>query len=187
MYDFIQARNYTKAEGRDVKLIVIHTMENPEKPGTAHAVAKWFASSLAPQASAHYCVDSLAIVQCAQEHDVAWGAPNANRSGIHIEHAGYAAQDASGWQDAYSASMLKLSAKLAAEIAFRYAIPLVHLSPDEIKAGKSGICGHVDVTHAYGTKGGHTDPGAAWPWDAYIAAVQAAASKLQGEEFPLGP
>lgn len=183
-YQFVQARNYTKSGSRDVKWIVIHTMQNPEKPGTALAVAKWFAGPLAPQASTHYCVDNANIVQCVGELDVAWGAPGANRAGIHIEHAGYAAQTAGEWNDDYSKAMLKLSTRLAAEIAFRWAIPLVWLSPADIVAGKPGICGHVDVTHAFKTKGGHLDPGSAFPKDAYIAAVIAASQELCHDSPP---
>src|SRR5689334_17566080 len=81
-HDFIQARNYTKSGDREIKWIVLHTMENPEKPKGASAVAHWFASDAAPKASAHYCVDNAEVWQCVGELDVAWGAPGANRYGI---------------------------------------------------------------------------------------------------------
>lgn len=177
-YDFIQARNYTKSGNREPNLIVLHTMENPEKPGTALGVAKWFAGPLAPKASAHYCIDNSMIVQCVGELDVAWGAPGANRTGIHLEHPGYASQTEAGWGDAYSSACLKLSAQLAAGIAFRWAVPLRHLTPAEIKAGESGFCGHVDVTHAYNTKGGHIDPGTHFPWDSYMQLVKDSSNEL---------
>lgn len=176
--NYIQAKNYTKAKDRDVRLIVLHTMEAPEKPGTALAVAKWFGGPNAPQASAHYCIDDASITQCVSEDDVAWAAPGANKIGIHLEHAGYAKQNAADWSDAYSESMLQLSAKLAAEIAFRHAIPLVKLSSLDIAAGKAGFCGHRDCTEAFAIKGGHTDPGANFPWGHYMQLVQAAAQEL---------
>jgi len=174
MYEFIQARNYTPVAARTPRWILVHTMEAAEKPGTARAVAKWFAGNAAPKASAHYCVDNIAIIQCVKEHDVAWSAPGANARGIHIEHAGFAHQTGAEWGDSYSTAMLGLSAKLAAEICARWAIPVMHLTPEQIRAGEPGIAGHRDVTAAFHTVGGHTDPGPNFPWDTYIAAVQLA-------------
>jgi len=168
----VQARNYTTVPTRNIRLIVLHTMEAPEKPGTALAVAKWFASSSAPQASAHYCVDDANVVQCVQEHDVAWGAPGANKDGIHIEHAGYAAQTPTQWRDDFSLRMLETSSQVAAEIAQRWAIPLRKLSVPEVRDGKTmGFCGHRDVSVAF-ARSTHTDPGVNFPWDDYMALVR---------------
>ena len=100
-YPFIQARNSTPANRTTIDLLVIHTMEAPEKPDTAENVARWFAGSTAPQASAHYCIDDDSIVQCVHDKDVAWHAPGANHNGLGFEHAGFAAQAPKDWQDAY--------------------------------------------------------------------------------------
>src|SRR5205809_2755015 len=113
-YPFIQARNFTATSGRSVDVLVIHTMEAPETANTAENVAKWFAGSTAPQASAHYCIDANSIVQCVQDDDVAWHAPGANSDGIGFEHAGFASQGRSDWNDAYSSAMLERSAGLVA-------------------------------------------------------------------------
>jgi len=171
---FIQAKNYQWAKDRPIALIVIHTMESPEKPGTAGAVAQWFAGSSAPMASAHVCVDADEIVECVKPEHIAFGAPKANRNGIHIEHAGRAAQSSAQWADEYSVRMLALSARYAAGIAARYGIPIRRLTPGQIAAGEKGFCGHVDVTHAFRTPGGHVDPGPEFPWDLYLTMVQQA-------------
>lgn len=171
MTDFIQARNYTAADRSKIRLLVVHTMENPEKPGTARATAKWFAGPLAPQASAHACVDNNEFVLCVQEKDVAWAAPGANRDGYHIEHAGYARQDSIDWADPFSTAMLKLSAAHAADIANRYGIPVRKLTVDEVRDKScKGFCGHADVTAAFHLSD-HTDPGAGFPWDFYLSQV----------------
>ena len=173
-YPFSQARNCGPARpGGKVDLIVIHTMEAPEKPGTARAVAEWFGGPDAPQASAHYCVDDAAIVQCVPEGIVAWAAPGANRNGMHIEHAGYAAQTVLDWDDDYSRAVLANSVILAADLAARYAIPVVRLPVEQLAGGGRGFGGHRDVTNALNGGKGHQDPGPNFPWDRYLAAIEA--------------
>lgn len=185
MMTFIQARNFTPANRTAIRLIVIHSMEAPEKPGTALAVAKWFAGPNAPQASAHSCIDNAEVILCVHEKDIAWAAPGANRDGLHIEHAGYAKQSAADWSDPFSATMLGLSAEYAAEVAYRYGIPFRKLTVAEVADGKTkGFCGHVDVTNAF-RKGTHVDPGGQFPWDTYLALVTTAAAAIQDTEPPV--
>jgi len=62
--DFIKAKNYTEGRDSSIDLLVIHTMEAPEKGETAENIASWFAGANAPQASAHYCIDANSVVQC---------------------------------------------------------------------------------------------------------------------------
>jgi N-acetyl-anhydromuramyl-L-alanine amidase AmpD len=169
---FDQAAHYTPVAKRTIDLLVIHTMESPEKPDTAEAVANWFAGSGAPEASAHYCIDNNTVVQCVRDHDVAWAAPGANHNGLHFEHAGRAAQSKKDWSDPYSTAMLLRSANLAAQKCKRYGIPVRRLTAAELKAGRRGLCGHIDVTRAF-RKGTHTDPGVDFPWDRYLRYVRA--------------
>ncbi len=159
-------------------MLVLHSMEAPEKPGTARAVAKWFAGMLAPKASAHYCVDSVEVVQCVRDQDVAWAAPGANRDGLHIELAGYAKQTEGEWEDLYSATMLAHAAKLCADLAIKWVIPVAKLTVEQVRDGKTrGFCGHVDVTHAFPKLGTHTDPGTSFPWAKFLLLVQAEMDK----------
>jgi N-acetyl-anhydromuramyl-L-alanine amidase AmpD len=175
---FVQARNFTKGRSGSIDLVVIHTMEAPEKPTTAENVAAWFAGSSAPKASAHYCIDSDTIVQCVKDTDVAWHAPGANHDGIGIEHAGRAAQTAKDWSDAYSKAMLERSAQLTASLCKRYDIPVTWLRPADLLAGRRGITGHVDVSRAF-KKSDHHDPGTGFPIERYLALVKA----HMGESF----
>lgn len=168
---FIQAKNFTIVANRPIDLVVIHTMENAEKPGTAAQVAHWFAGAQAPRASAHYCLDATEVVQCVDEKHVAWAAPGANRQGIHLEHAGRAAQSDADWKDNFSRAMLENSAELCADICKRHSLPVVRLSPEDLLAGKRGICGHIDVTKAF-KRSTHTDPGKNFPWNWYLALVE---------------
>lgn len=183
-YPFIQARNYTRVGGRAIDLVVIHDMEAPEASTTAEAVAAWFAGPSAPQASAHYNIDSNSIVQSVRDMDVAWHAPGANHNGIGLEHAGYARQTRYEWLDNYGRAMLALSAKLSAELANRYEIPVRRLTVTELKRGQRGFIGHIDATNAFSGGSGHTDPGPGFPWDWYLEQVKAELAKLKEPPTP---
>ena len=185
----IPSPNFTRGRARNVRLIVIHTVEAPERGTIAEDVARnWFAKSEA-KSSSHYIVDNDSIVRCVDEANTAWAAPGANADGIQIEHAGYAAQTPGQWADDYSRAMLDLSARLTADLCRRYGIPAVHLTPAQLASGARGIIGHIDATNAYGPRGGHTDPGPSFPWDAYLAKVRGylgqAASVAPSNTFPL--
>jgi hypothetical protein len=155
-----------------IDLIVIHTMEAPEKPRTARNVAEWFAGKTSPQASANFCVDSNETIQCVRETDIAWHATGVNNNGIGIEHAGYAAQTAIQWDDDYSKAVLERSAQLSAILCKRWSIPVVRVSVADLKTGSArGICGHVDATNAFSAGKGHQDPGQNFPYESYLARV----------------
>lgn len=175
---FIQARNYTRIhpQKRAVDLIVIHTMENAEKPSAAEDVALWFAGLTKydpPRASAHYNIDQDSTVQSVRDMDVAWHAPGTNHNGIGIEHAGRAAQTALQWNDEPSRAILERSALLAARLSRLYAIPVLKLSVDDLQHGLRGFIGHVDATLAFpGKSRTHTDPGPNFPWQQYLSLVR---------------
>lgn len=176
---FVQAKNFTRVTqpARAIDVLVIHTMENDEKGEQAENVALWFAGRTAyaaPKASAHYCIDHNSVVQCVRDGDVAWHAPGANHNGIGLELAGRARQTPAQWADEDSRAVLTRAALLSAKLCRRYAIPIVTLLPEQVKTGERGICGHFTVTSAFKTRGGHTDPGVSFPWDAFINEVQIA-------------
>ena len=168
---FVQARNFTRGRSNAIDVLVIHTMEAPEKPTTAESVANWFAGSTAPQASAHYCIDNNSIVQCVHDADVAWHAPGANHNGLGFEHAGFAAEAPKDWQDAYSEAMLELSAELVAKKCEENHIPVVWLQVADLQAGRRGITGHAQVSDAF-KRSDHHDPGVNFPVQHYLALVK---------------
>ena len=170
-YAFIESPHVNRTGGRQIDLIVIHTMEMDEKGETAENCAQWFCNPKA-KVSAHYCVDADSIVQCVQDKDVAWHAPGANHDGIGIEHAGRAKQAGRDWSDAYSTAMLERSATLAAELCRKYKIPVTWLFPADLVAGKRGITTHDAVSKAF-KRGSHWDPGQGFPVERYLALIRA--------------
>lgn len=172
--NFIQARNFTHAQRTRVDLVVLHSMESAEKPGTARRVAEWFAGEKAPRASAHYTVDADEVWQCVRDEDIAWGAPGANHNGIQIEHAGLASQNTTQWADDFSCAMLGRSVELCAAICRRWNIPAVMLGASQLIERQRGITTHAAVTRAWPHLGhGHTDPGPHFPMEHYVARVKA--------------
>jgi N-acetyl-anhydromuramyl-L-alanine amidase AmpD len=170
-YPFIESPHVTRTGGRQIDLIVIHTMEMDEKGETAENCAQWFRNPGA-KVSAHYCVDADSIVQCVQDEDVGWHAPGANHDGIGIEHAGRAKQTGREWSDPYSTAMLQRSAALVAELCKRYKIPVTWLHAADLKAGKRGITTHKAVSDAF-KRSSHWDPGQGFPVERYLALVRA--------------
>jgi len=173
VWDFVQARNYTKGPKppRQIKWIVIHSAEMPEKPTAAEALAAWAAGPQAPKASWGYAVDSDSVVQCVRDEDIAWHAPGVNGKSIGIEHAGYARQSYLDWCDQFSHDMLLLSARLVATLCRRHGIPVQYVDAAGLAAGKPGITTHWQVTQAF-KKSTHTDPGQGFPMDWYLAQVK---------------
>lgn len=161
---YIQAANYTPTNGRKIDLIVIHSMEAPEKGDTAESVARYFANPNV-RASAHYNLDNNSIVQSVREKDVAWHAPGANHNGIGLEHAGYARQSKGEWLDRYGRDMLGISAMLTAEIMLRHKLPLHHVDINGLKRGEKGFTTHNEVSQAF-KRSNHWDPGPHFPiWE----------------------
>ncbi|MFC7979517.1 N-acetylmuramoyl-L-alanine amidase [Streptomyces cinereoruber] len=171
--ELIQARWYGPGRTVPIRVIVIHDMEAPEGPKTAENCARWFSTLPASsKASAHVCVDNDSAVRCVADGDRAWHAPGANSDGLGIELAGYARQSRAEWLDQYSKGVLEQAARVVAGWCEKHKIPAVKLSAAELKAGKRGIVGHRDVSAAY-RQTDHTDPGPNFPWDYFLARVNA--------------
>lgn len=180
-WPFVQARWFTPVSGkRKVRLIVMHSMESPEKGDTAENVANYLQRVERP-ASAHICVDSNSIVQCVKDNNVAYGAPGVNKDGIHVELAGRAAQTETEWLDAYGVQVLSNAANAVAQYCLKYGIPVHHLTNRELKDGKRGIIGHLQATAVYPPNAGHTDPGRFFPWTYFLSLVESRRQSLLQE------
>jgi N-acetyl-anhydromuramyl-L-alanine amidase AmpD len=170
---FIESPNVTRATGRVVDTVVVHTMEIGERADAAEICARWFASP-ASRVSAHYCVDAGTVIQCVREEDIAWHARGGNATSIGVELAGMAGQGSLDWEDAYSDAVLARAAALVADVCGRHHVPLRRLGPPGLRAGRRGITGHADVSKAFG-RSDHWDPGPGFPWSAFLRRVRDAA------------
>lgn len=148
--------------------VVIHATVSPCVRGGAAGNAHYFQSPGAGGA-AHYIVDPGDVVQSVRESIVAHHAPP-NTGSIGIELCDPQAGDDGRWGDPNHQSMLRLAAGLTADICNRRNIPVTWLSPGELVAGHHGITSHANVAKAF-HKTDHTDPGDAFPVDAFLALV----------------
>jgi hypothetical protein len=169
---WVPAKGFTRGTPsvRRYDLIVIHTIEAPESNGTAEGCARYFQTT-DRQVSSHYCVDADSVVQCVRLDDVAWCAPGANHNGIHIEHAGYAKQNAADWADVYSQAMLSISAQLVAALVKKYDIPIAFVDAPSLVRGVRGITTHDAVSRAF-KRSNHWDPGVDFPMESYLSLVR---------------
>lgn len=154
----------------DVRLVVLHSTEG----GTAESVAHYFATSA--QASTQLVVDDSSCFRCVPDLVIPWGAPGANTAGLHIEHCGYAAWTRTEWLQ--HRRMLRRSAERTARWCWQFGIPRRYLGPIGIRLRRKGFTTHGDVSKAYGTPGGHTDPGAGFPRDVYLGYVKDAYAEI---------
>lgn len=150
-------------QARWIRNVVIHSTEG----GTAASVAAFFATTA--QASTHLVIDDRDCYRCVPDLVIPWGAPGVNRTGLHIEHVGYARWTAGQWLE--HRPTLERSAAKAALWCWTYRIPRQWTTVAALQAGGAGLCTHADATLAFPPNGGHTDPGKGFPRDLYLELV----------------
>lgn len=176
--------------------IVIHTTESDLVEGGASNVAKWL-SRTNYRASSHFIIDSNETLLTVDLMDTAWGVGGApNASTIQIELVGSASASREDWLAPDSARQLCRAAALSAQLSLLYDIPLRLVEAPGLLTDTPGVAGHDAFSEAYKISD-HTDPGAGFPWDAFLAqsasylAEAAAAEPLPtdwiGQARPDGP
>jgi hypothetical protein len=65
----------------------------------------------------------------------------------------------SGLSNQLTDASLRRVAPVVARVCQEYGLPIRKVSSADLVGGAKGICGHIDVTYAWG-EGDHTDPGA---------------------------
>lgn len=141
------------------QMVVIHATDNT---ASDEAEAS-YASHRPDQISAHFFSDEDSVIQGVLLTHVAYGCyPTGNSRSIQFELCGISGQ--------LTDATMRRVAPIVKRVCDRYGIPIVKLSPADLRAGARGICGHGDVTLAWG-EGTHTDPGASFPWDMFLSYI----------------
>lgn len=180
----IPSPNYSSSRARS-RLLVVHTSEGAT---TFRSLGNFLANPSA-EVSYHVGFDDTSaaeIGEYVQPPCKSWSAHSANNEGEHgccCTPSGAS----SGWSRAdwlARPRMLDACAAWLREEGARYGIPIRKISPDEIRAGAEGVCGHGDCVAA-GLGGSHTDPGPNFPWDYVCGATAPAPPEEVREMFVL--
>lgn len=150
--------NWRRADRPDdyvIDRVVIHVVQ-----GSYGSALKAFKNP-GHGAATHYVVRKDGhVTQMIRELDVAFHAGNrdVNERSVGIEHEGFVDRPRD-----FTAAMYAGSARLTADICFRYELPV----------DREHIIGHAEVE---GTD--HTDPGPHWDWPRYLKLVKAESARL---------
>lgn len=170
--------------GAQVRLLALHTTEgilrvNDLKnwktwPGSSHATADQYGGFL--DGAADGFVDYSRA---------SWTLRSGNPVSDNIELCGFAKWTRGDWL-ARPKLLESAALWLARRKNARPHIPLVKLTPEQVRAGKAGVIGHNDWT--VGMKdGSHWDPGPGFPWDVVLARANALASSAPGSPISTLP
>lgn len=147
------------------QIAVFHTTENSDST-PPDSVAKWQGD---PSNNSSYTVifgTDGRVVRVNDDDYSPWAAgQTANRRGLHGSAIGYASRSRSDWLS--HPLQINAMAKWAADVSARYGIPLVWLTPEQVRSGKRGFCSHDTVSKAWGEVN-HTDPGPGFPHDVVL-------------------
>lgn len=154
----------------DIQFVIIHDEEAPN----ARGAAQWFTNP-ASGASTHLTLDDDECYRCLDDLDIPWGAPPLNKSGFHIEQAGYASWSKLTWLK-HLRTIRRCAYKTALHCK-KYGIPVRWLDPTQLRTvgvapgkGKGGITSHWNVTRAFNdpAAAGHSDPGPNYPYSTFM-------------------
>jgi hypothetical protein len=153
--------------GASIDRIYLHTNEGPQAPLGAARNLRDYLQSI--DGGYHVIVDQAETVYCAGDDIVVWAEGGDNTHALSICMIGRASQN---WNTIYSQAEIERAAKVVAHWCVAYNIPVVHVRPGAPGQAPTdrGIAEHAD-DHAP-SSAGHTDPGAGFPIDAFVARVR---------------
>lgn len=142
-------------------LIVVHTTESHNRPGTSDlaSIAAWFDNPVS-QSSSHVVVDADGTsARLVADTRKAWTQAAFNPRALSIEQIGFASTTRLGWLR--QRRELRETARWIAYWSRKHDIPIVRIRPH-----RSGVIGHQGLGQA---GGGHHDPGPNYPWRYVLA------------------
>jgi len=167
---WIPSPNYSSRGGAGVRLIVVHTAEG----ATTYESLGNFFKNPSSGVSSQVGIDDKAgkIGEYVKRGSKSWTQAEFNPVATSAELCGFAKWSTSEWKNKH-ANMLENCARWIAEESKYFGVPIVKLSSSQAQGSGRGVCSHSDL----GARGGgHTDPGAGFPWSDVIARAKAIAS-----------
>jgi hypothetical protein len=159
---------------------------SPTTHGGARRIAAYFQSTVAG-GSAHYVIDPGEVIQTAWDSVICHHAPP-NQHSLGVEFCDWVGGGPNRsrplplqrWTDEPHLRMLKLGARLVAELCLAYQVPVRMVGPLGLKAGRKGICEHSDVSEAF-RQSSHWDLGE-FPRRRFIRMVKAEVDAIKGKD-----
>lgn len=155
--------NSSSRSGTRVRWVVVHTAEGIRKASDLKAFFERSTNS-----SSHAVADDYTLIDNLVPYDrAAWTLRNGNEESDNLELCGFASWTREEWLTNHQGMLNNAAAWIRSRCKAR-GIPIVKLSPTQVRAGESGVIGHVDYTDGTGD-GTHWDPGPGFPWDVVMA------------------
>lgn len=159
--------------GTKARLVAVHTAESAR---TATSLRSYFDRT--ESASSHVAIDATTTLEMVPRSRAAWTLRNGNPYSVNAELCAFAAWSRADWLStgtvqgcANPRKIVSRAAAWARRECLALGIPMVKLSPADVRAGKAGIIGHHDYTVGM-RDGSHWDPGPNFPWDIFMAEVR---------------
>lgn len=149
-----------------VRLIAVHTAEGAQ---TADSLAAYFRRDDI-EASSHVAIDDNKTVEMVPYDRASWTLRSGNPVSDNAELAAFAKWSRDVWLT--RDDLLTRTARWIADRCRTRGIPCVKLTAAQVRAGQSGVIGHIDWTDGM-RDGTHWDPGPGFPWDVVMARAQA--------------
>jgi hypothetical protein len=149
--------------GTRVIWVVVHTAEGIRKAADLKAFFDRSTNS-----SAHAVADDVTLLDNLVPYgNASWTLRNGNSRSDNLELCGFASWSRAEWINNHQGMLTNAAIWIRSRCHAR-GIPVVKLSPADVRAGRAGVIGHVDYTQGAGD-GTHWDPGPGFPWDVVIA------------------
>jgi hypothetical protein len=164
-----------------VRIVLHGTVSAPVKGG-ARVIAAYFRSNSA-RGSAHYIIDPGEVLQVCYDSYVAWHSPP-NPHSIGVEFCDWVGGPngqplpSDRWRDDNHVPMLRMGARLVAELCLHYGVRVRLVGPTKLKSGRGGICEHSDVSEAW-HQSSHWDLGE-FPRRRFLQMVKREVRAIQG-------
>lgn len=171
------SNKHSGISGLATQLMVLHSGECPLRGGYAQSLTNWAGVPISqggPEASWHWFVDPIAIVQMVLPEFYAWHASEANAMSEGFEQAGYARLTRAEWTTPEGMKQLDNLAWIMAQRAMALGIPPRWLTTDEVEAvtkrgnrSIKGFCLHRQIDPET-----RTDPGNGYPYDLLMEQIK---------------
>ena len=157
---------------------VLHTSEGPEHDNAAEQLGGFIGRPGDRDngrggrygSSYHVIFDTDRIIPAVPYDTVAYSAAGGNARGVHGCFPGKADQSRDQWLTGTSRQMISQCAAWLLDLQAVENIPLTHLMPPDLQAGRPGVCDHFAVSLAF-RRSSHVDIGIGFPWDVLYADV----------------